>query len=721
MTGKQRRQFIKGGIGALFTLSFLPGSLRQAMAGRKTSLPGDEFLWLEEREDCAALAWVKQQNQRTLARFAESEEFRRTEKQILDSFNNQEQIPWISMEGQYGYNFWQDEDHPRGLLRRTTLPEYRKAAPRWETVLDIDALGKAEGKSWVYNGFQSLKTGDPHALIMLSPDGGDAVEIREFNLDTKAFIKEGFYLPSAKSDVSWIDKDTLYVATDFGAGTLTRSGYPRIVKRWRRGTPLSAAETVFEAQPNDISAFAGHDDTKGFERDYVGRVLDGIRQEIFLLTKQGKKIKIDIPADANFSTFREWMLIELKSDWMVKPHRYPSGALLATHFDDFLAGKRDLQVLFTPDQRTALCGYSFTRDHLILSTMKDVVNRLEVLTPQENTWQRRPFGNAPALSTLSAGGIDEETNDYFLTVEGFLQPPSLYMGNLDNDNAPELLKQEPPRFDASRYQVSQYFAESKDGTRVPYFQVALKNIELNGKNPTSLNGYGGFEVSLFPGYLGVEGSIWLEKGGVYVVANIRGGGEYGPAWHQAALRQNRHRAYEDFAAVAEDLIKRKITSPPWLCASGGSNGGLLVGNMLTLYPQLFGCIVCDVPLLDMARYTELSAGASWMAEYGDPSKPKEWEYIKTFSPYHNLNAQQPYPAVLFNTATSDDRVHPAHARKMAARMQKMGYQQAFFFENTEGGHSAAADGQQVAFLGALTAEFIRKHLPASADKENNIS
>lgn len=719
MTCKKRRQLIRGGVGAVLTLSLLPGSLRQAVANKKNSIPDDEFLWLEEREGAAALEWVRQQNQRTLVRFAGSDAFRRTELEILDSLNNNENIPWISKYGDYYYNIWSDEQNPRGLLRRTSLQEYRKAAPDWETVLDIDALNKTEGKSWVYAGFQPLKPNAACALVMLSPDGGDAVEVREFNLDSKEFVKEGFYLPLAKSDVSWIDKDTLYIGTDFGAGTLTRSGYPRIVKRWRRGTPLSAAETIFEARPEDMMAFAWHDDTTGFERDYVCRVLDGFRQEIFFLTAQKKKIKIDIPADATFSTHREWLLIQLRSDWKVGQHCYPSGALLAACFDDFLAGKRQLQVLFTPDRQTALSGYSGTRDHLILSIMDNVVNRLEVLTPHEKGWQRRPLGNAPALSTISAEGTDEETNDFFLTVEGFLQPPSLYMGNLDDEKEPELLKQEPTRFDASRYQVSQYFAVSDDGTRVPYFQVALKEVPLNGSNPTLLYGYGGFEESLFPEYLNSDMQVWLEKGGVYVVANIRGGGEYGPAWHQAALRQKRHRAYEDFAAVAEDLIKRKITSPRYLCASGGSNGGLLVGNMLTLYPQLFGCILCSVPLLDMAQYSRLSAGASWISEYGDPAKPDEWRYIKTFSPYHNIKAQQSYPPVLFCTATSDDRVHPAHARKMAARLQKMGYQQVYFFENIEGGHNAAADKQQQAFLSALMSEFMWKNLSTLADKEKN--
>ncbi|MDX7998282.1 S9 family peptidase [Xenorhabdus sp. Reich] len=693
-------------------MTSLPNSIRLAMAAEGGATASDEFLWLEDLQGEAAQQWVKQENQRTIVRYAQEDGFHKLEQQVLNILNKDTQIPWVSKRGDYYYNFWQDQANPRGLLRRTTPQEYRKAKPAWETVLDIDELVKAEGREWVYHGSQPLAPEYRYCLMKLSPDGGDAIEIREFDLIAKHFIKDGFNVPAAKSEASWIDKDTVFIATDFGPGSMTQSGYARIAKRWRRGTPLSAAETLYEAQPEDIMVFAYHNRTPGFERDYVGRFLDLYRREYFLLTKQDQKVKIDIPEDAELNTHREWLLIKLSRDWKVGGKRYPAGALLTVNFDDYLAGKRELQVLFTPNEQTALSGYSGTRDHLILSIMDNVVNRLEVLTPQGNSWQRRPLGNPGTINTISASGVDEETNDYFLIINGFLQPTSLYMGNLDGSEA-VLLKQGPQNFDAGRYQVSQHFARSKDGIRVPYFQISAKDLKLDGSNPTLLYGYGGFEVPLLPNYMGSEESVWLERGGVHVVANIRGGGEYGPAWHQAALKQNRHRAYEDFAAVAEDLIARKVTSSQHLGARGGSNGGLLVGNMLTLYPQLFGCIICEVPLLDMQRYTQLSAGASWIAEYGDPSKPDQWAYIKTFSPYHNIKAQMAYPPVLFYTATSDDRVNPAHARKMAARMQQMGYQQVYFYENTGGGHSAAADKKQAAFHSALVSEFMWSSLNSS--------
>ncbi|MCS3408825.1 prolyl oligopeptidase family protein [Serratia sp. AKBS12] len=690
-------------------MTTLPNSIRLAMAADQSN--ADQFLWLEQLHSQPALEWVTQQNQRTLSRYAQGTDFPRLEQQVLDILNKDTQIPWVAKYGENYYNFWQDRDNPRGLWRRTTLQEYRKAQPTWETVLDIDALGKTEGQEWVFHGATPLAPDYRYALLKLSPDGGDAVTVREFDLQQKRFVSDGFTLPVAKSVVSWADYQHLFVATYFGPDSLTQSGYPRVVKRWRRGTPLDSAETLYQARAEDMRAYAYHDDTPGFERDFIVRMMDFYHQETFLLDANGRQIKIEVPTDAELDCHREWLLIKLGSDWSLGDKTYPSGALLAANFADYLAGKRQLSVLFTPSERMALSGYATTRDHLIVSIMDDVVNRLEVLTPQGNGWQTRPLGTPGKLSTLSAGGIDDKTNDYFLTVSGFLQPTSLYLGNLDAGE-PELLKQGPQDFDASGYQVSQHFARSKDGTRIPYFQIAAGNLKLGGNNPTLLYGYGGFEVSLQPGYLGAKAPTWLERGGVYVVANIRGGGEYGPAWHQAALKQNRHRAYEDFAAVAQDLIARKVTSSQKLAARGGSNGGLLVGNMLTQYPELFGCIVCEVPLLDMQRYTQLSAGASWIAEYGDPRDAQQWAYLQAFSPYHNIKAGVAYPPTLFLTATSDDRVNPSHARKMAARMQQMGYQQAYFYENTAGGHSAAADKKQSAFHAALVSEFIWQTLQA---------
>ena len=665
----------------------------------------DPYLWLEETDGAKAMDWVKAKNAVTVKELGESAQFKKTRDQLLEILDSEDKIPYVDRMGSWLYNFWKDKAHPRGIWRRTTLDEYRKDKPNWETVIDIDALGKAEKENWVYEGVSCLKPEYRHCLVFLSRGGADAKVVREYDLKEKAFVKDGFTLPEAKTDASWIDANTLYVATDFGPNSMTASGYPRIVKEWKRGTPLSAAKTVYEGKHDDLSISASHDATPGFERDFVSRGIEFFSSETFVRGKDGKLTLIDVPKDAMPDPTREWLLIQLRSAWTVGGKTYAGGSLLATKFDDFMAGKRDFTVIFEPTPTTSLSGYSWTRNKLILMTLEDVSSHVEVLTPQPGAWKREPLGAAPPLSTIGGGASDPDNSDeYFLIVTGYLTPTTLSRGVLGKEDL-KPLKHMPSFFDASGLEVAQHFATSKDGTRVPYFVVSKKNLTLNGKNPTLLYGYGGFEISEQPGYSGGVGRAWLSHGGVYVVANIRGGGEYGPRWHQAALKANRLRAYEDFAAVAQDLFTKKITSHAHLGMMGGSNGGLLMGNMLTLYPQLPSAIVCQVPLLDMKRYTHLSAGASWIAEYGDPDKPEEWKWIRTFSPYQAVHKGAKYPAILFTTSTRDDRVGPAHARKMAAKLIDDGYD-ARFYENIEGGHGAAADNAQAAFMNALAYEFL---------------
>lgn len=669
----------------------------------------DPNLWLETIDGSKQLDWVRQQNSQTVKSYADSAEFKQLDARLLEVLDSNERIPMVSKIGDRYYNLWRDKDHPKGVWRRTTLDEYRKDKPAWETVIDLDALAASEKENWVWHGAECFKPDYKRCLVSLSRGGADADVVREFDLTDKQFVKGGFELPEAKSRVSWMDNDHLYVATDFGPGSMTKSSYPRIVKAWKRGTPLSSATTVYEARDDDMSVSAGRDNTPGFVRDFVVRQIAFYESETYLRGKDGKLTKIDVPNDANTDVHREWLLIEPRNDWTVAGKTYKSGSLIAAKFDDYMAGKRELTVLFEPTDSTALDAYSWTRHRLILNVMDNVVNRLEVLTPGDGDWKREALGGAPALSTIAAGGVDDDTSDdYFLTVTGFLQPTTLYYGSLGQGEA-QAIKHSPRFFDASKYDVSQHFAVSKDGTRVPYFEIAPKNLKADGTNPTLQYGYGGFEVSLQPAYSGSVGRAWLERGGVYVIANIRGGGEYGPRWHKAALKANRLRAYEDFAAVSEDLIQRKVTSPAHLGAMGGSNGGLLMGNMLTLYPQFYGAIVSQVALLDMQRYTHLSAGASWIAEYGDPDKPQEWEWIKTFSPYFNAKAGQKYPPVLFTTSTRDDRVGPVHARKMAAKLESLGYNTSFY-ENIEGGHGAAADNKQSACMNALGYTYLWDHV-----------
>ncbi len=670
----------------------------------------DENLWLEDIDGAKPLAWVKKENARTVSRYAENQDFKTLDARILEVLDSDAKIPVVSKIGDHFYNFWRDKEHPKGLWRRTTLAEYRKDKPAWETVIDLDALATSEKENWVWHGAQCLKPDYRRCLVSLSRGGADADVVREFDLSNKTFVKDGFTLPEAKTLVAWIDDDHLFVATDFGPGSMTDSSYARIVKEWKRGTPLSSAKTVYEGKKTDMSIWAFRDRTPGYERDFVSRALEFYSTETFLRGKDGKLTKIDVPSDAETDVEREWLLIEPRTAWTVGGKTYPSGSLLAANFDDFMAGKRDITVLFTPDAHTSLAGHSWTRHHLILNLMHDVVSEVRILTPAaKGDWKSEVLSGAPALSTMQAVGVDADDSDaYFLTVTGYLQPTTLYYGVLGQGDR-EALKHSPSFFDASKFAVSQHFATSKDGTKVPYFEIAPKTMKADGTNPTLVYGYGGFEIPLQPMYSAGVGRAWLEKGGVYVVANIRGGGEYGPAWHQAALKANRPRAYEDFAAVSQDLIDRKITSPKHMGMMGGSNGGLLAGNMLTKYPQLYGAGVSQVALLDMKRYPHMSAGASWMAEYGDPDKPEEWKYIQTFSPYHNLHKGTQYPPVLFTTSTRDDRVGPVHARKMAARMQAMGFD-ASFYENIEGGHGAAADNKQSAFMNALAYTYLWEHL-----------
>ncbi|MCA9126650.1 MAG: S9 family peptidase [Planctomycetales bacterium] len=668
----------------------------------------DPNLWLEDVSGEKQLAWVKEHNSVTQSHFEGQQSFNELNEDLLRILNSDERIPFVSKAGNYYYNFWRDRQHERGIWRRTTLTEYRKEHPDWEIVLDLDALAKEENENWVWDGAKILRPTYDLALIGLSRGGADASVTREFDMNTKSFVEGGFARAEAKGDLGWIDRDTVFVYTDFGSGTLTSSGYPRIAKLWRRGTTLEQAEVVYEGTPEDMYIAAFHDDSPGFERNFISRTLAFYSDELYLRKDSGELVKVDAPNSANKSVFHQHLLLELREPWTVDDKTFSAGSLLVSNFEDFMHGQRQLTVLFEPTENSSLASYSPTQDFILLNVLEDVKNRIYVLKHQEGQWRREPLMGAPAIGTVSVSAVDaDHSNAFWLTSSGYLTPTTLFYGEI-GDNLQQL-KQLTPQFDATGLKVSQQFATSQDGTRVPYFMVASADLKYDGSNPTLLYGYGGFEISLTPGYSASVGRAWLSQGGVYVVANIRGGGEYGPRWHQAALKANRLRAYEDFAAVAQDLIGRQVTSPQHLGIQGGSNGGLLVGNMIALYPSLFSAAVCQVPLLDMRRYHLLLAGASWMAEYGDPDSPGEWEFIKTYSPYQNIRKDTRYPAVLFTTSTRDDRVHPGHARKMMALMEAQGHDVSYY-ENIEGGHGGAANNKQRAYMQALAYSFLRERL-----------
>ncbi|HEV3235987.1 MAG TPA: prolyl oligopeptidase family serine peptidase, partial [Gemmataceae bacterium] len=633
--------------------------------------PKDSFMWLEDVTGDKALSWVKERNATSTGELTKGPEFAALNERLLKILDSKDRIPGITKHGPWYYNFWRDDKNKRGLWRRTTLEEYRKEKPDWEIVLDLDALSEKEKENWVWHGADFLRPKYEHCLISLSRGGADAAVVREFDVVAKAFVKEGFTVPEAKSEISWRDIDTLYVGTDFGPGSLTKSGYPRITKEWKRGAKLADAKIVFEGQADDVSAGAFWDLTPGYEREFALRSPSFFTNEMFV-HRDGKFVKIDKPDDARAAVSRDWMFITLRTEWKVGDKTYPAGSLLAIKFEAFLKGDRAFDVLFEPTERKSLAGFSPTRRHVIVNELDNVANRLFVLTSANGAWKREALPQTAPFSSAGAAAVDrDESDEYFLTVSGYLTPSTLYLGKVGGKQ--EKLKGTPSFFNSEGLEVTQHEVASKDGTKIPYFQVARKDLKLDSSNPTLLYGYGGFEIPMTPAYQASVGAAWLEKGGVYVVANIRGGGEFGPKWHQAALKAKRLRAYEDFAAVAEDLVKRKVTTPKHLGAMGGSNGGLLMGNMLTLYPDRFGAIVCQVPLLDMQRYHKLLAGASWMEEFGDPDKPDEWDSLKTFSPYHNVKTGVHYPRTLFTTSTRDDRVHPGHARKMVARMLEMGH------------------------------------------------
>ena len=666
----------------------------------------DPYRWLEDVTGESALAWVRERNAEAFAELTRSAGFAALRAEIREVLDADDRIPYPVTRGQYLYNFWRDATHPRGLWRRTSLASYREAAPDWEVVLDVDALADVEGENWVWHGAGVLRPDHRLALVTLSRGGADASVVREFDMVTKSFVDGGFFLPEAKSSVGWIDENRVYVGTDFAEGSLTTSGYPRVVKEWRRGTPLDDAVTVFEGELEDVSVDASHDPTEDFERDFVYRSVDFYRTLMYLRTPTGL-VRVEVPDDAETSVHREWLLVTPRTEWSVGERVFPAGTLLAADFDAFLAGRRELEVLFEPDEHTSLAYHAWTRNHLIVATLRDVQSRFTVLTPTAAGWTTAPLADLPDAGSADICDTNPDVDDeYYLSASGYLQPATLYRGEIGAQ--PEILKQAPAFFPTDGCTVDQYFAVSDDGTRIPYFVVGT------GKpGPTLLYGYGGFEVSLTPGYSGTIGRAWLARGGTYAVANIRGGGEYGPDWHQSVIRENRLRVYEDFAAVARDLVSRGVTTPAQLGIEGGSNGGLLMGVMLTRYPELFGAIVCSVPLLDMRRYHQLLAGASWVAEYGDPDDPDDWAFIKEYSPYQNVRAGRPYPPIFITTSTRDDRVHPGHARKMVARLGELGYD-VRYYENIEGGHGGAADNEQLAHKSALTYEFLWRTLGRGA-------
>jgi prolyl oligopeptidase len=698
---------------ALGFLALNTSALAQTAAD---TVSNDPFLWLEEVEGEKALSWVRGQNARSLPKLTQDPRYAKLEEDALNIIRAKDRLTFGSYADGFVSNFWQDTNHVRGIWRRADFTAWRLGSPAWETVLDIDKLAKDEGKNWVYQGNNPL---DPHdiwntrLLLDLSNGGKDADTKREWDVKTRSFVEGGFELPEAKSNAVWVDKDTLLVSTDWGPGSMTESGYAFIVKRLKRGQKLENAVEVYRGTEKDVAVAAFRVDDGTRYHHFINRAPTFFTTETFYLESDGKVAKLDLPSKHSLQGLRAGLIyLTLQEDWTPRGAKkaIAAGSLVSAPLAALKAktGAITTTTIYAPGPREALQDVSMAKTGLYVTLSTNVKSAVRYYTRNsKGTWSFRPVAlPANGVASVVDAGIRQE--EAFFSYNDFITPPSIQYAAKPSDK-PATVQAQAARFDASNLEVNQYEATSKDGTKIPYFVIAKKGLILDGTAPTLLYGYGGFEVSLLPNYSAMNGKLWNERGGVYVLANIRGGGEFGPAWHTAGLKGKRQVIYDDFIGVAEDLIARKITSPRRLGIQGGSNGGLLMGVMMTQRPELFQAVVCQVPLLDMLRYHKLLAGASWVDEYGDPDVPAERPWLEKFSPYQNLKTASPFPEAFFLTSTKDDRVHPGHARKYAAKMESLGMP-FLYYENIDGGHSAAANLVESAKQRALVATYLMQKL-----------
>ncbi|MFT6474335.1 prolyl oligopeptidase family serine peptidase [Qipengyuania profunda] len=679
----------------------------------------DPYIWLEEIQGERALAKVDQWNADTEAVLTAQAEYplaKAWARQILDD-TRQIAMPDAIM-GDQVTNLWRDADNPRGLWRTATLDSYLAGAPEWRTLIDVDQLGEDEGQSWVWHGANCLAPDYTRCLVSLSPGGTDADVVREFDIATGAFVEGGFTLPEAKSNVAWYDENTLFVGTDEGAGSLTDSGYPRLVKLWERGTDFAQARLIAEGEQTDISmnGFSVLDGETRYR--FVRRGPSFWTSEYALVTDNGDTVPLPLPEDAEFEAVLGGFVIgKLNSPMETSTGTEQPGALLAWSLDDVLDGG-DPQpfAVFRPSETQAVEQVAASENKLWVKVLDDVSGKLIELTPDATGWTERAM-DLPANSTIQIAETSGTGDTAFVTVESMLTPPTLYA--VPSEGEPVAIASEPAQFDASKFSVEQKFATSKDGTKVPYYLVRPAGAE--GPLPTLIHAYGGFRAAQTPKYLTAEpyrsgplGLFWVESGNAYVLANIRGGGEYGPRWHEDALREKRQNSFDDFHAVADDLVANRLASPGRIAASGRSNGGVLVGAVANQRPDLYGAIISGSPLIDMKRYNKLLAGASWMAEYGNPDVPADWAFMREWSPYQNMRDTPDVPAAFYYLSTLDDRVHPGHARKAAAKHEAWG-QTFYYHEYREGGHSVGSDHEEDAKRAALLLAYLNREIGSGAD------
>lgn len=673
----------------------------------------DPWIWLEEVESSRSLAWAADQNRLSIPRLQSDARFEEIRQELDDIFTSDDRIPAASLINGQVYNFWRDDDHVRGILRKATLESYASDNIQWDTVLDIDSLASIENANWVYKGRTCLPSDPGRCLLHLSDGGKDAVVIREFDLESKNFVDGGFFVEEAKTNIDWVDANNLIVGSDFGEGSLTTSGYARTLRLWQRGTAIEDAVQLIETDEEDMSVGVRTLTSGNSELSFINRRPDFFTEENWLLTDQGALAKLPLPIDANFQGMLGGnAIILLRSNWSLENGiSYASGSLISMNLRQSISegSATGLATILDPqsdEQLDAISGVSITSESIYVTALKDVAGVLLRVRQDDDNWAVSQI-TLPENGAIQVTSADDYSDTVLVNFESFLIPDTLYL--IEGDAQPRLIKSLNPRFDASNYIAEQKFVNSADGTRVPYFVVRSADVEMDGSTPVELTAYGGFELSRTPAYLGGLDQVWLSRGGAYVLANIRGGGEYGPEWHQAGLMENRQRVFDDFIAVADDLIATGLTSSEKLGIRGGSNGGLLVTAVMVQRPELYKAIISSVPLIDMLRYHKLLAGASWIAEYGNPDIPEQREFISEYSPYQLVSSEVNYPEIFLWTNPKDDRVHPGHARKMAARMMEQGHD-IIYFENAEGGHGGGANLQQLATTNAMQLVYLLQQL-----------
>lgn len=679
----------------------------------QTPILDDPYIWLENVESADALAWAAQQNALSVPSLQGDSRFEEIRSEIEAVLTSDDRIPTPSLSNGRVTNFWQDEVHVRGILRRTTLDSYRSDNPQWETVLDIDSLATLENTNWVYKGRTCLPSDSSRCLLRLSDGGKDAVVLREYDLDNKNFVDGGFTVAEAKTNVDWLDANTLIIGTDFGAGSLTSSGYARTLRLWRRGTDIDTAEQIIEVDTQDMVVAFNSMQEEETTFSFITRRPDFFTEQNWLVTPNGDLAEVPFPIDVSLQgVFGEQLIALMRSDWTPDgENTYPAGSLIAMDINDSTnsGSPSNISIILDPDSNNtldAINSIGITKNSIYVSALKDVSGQLLRVRPQDGNWNVTavPMPENGAIRIVSA---DDYSDSIIVSYQSFLTPSTHYL--IEDDQTPVAIKALQQQFDAQSYRVDQYFVASADSTPIPYYVVRAKDTMMNGSTPTRLTAYGGFELSRTPAYMSAQGQAWLKRGGAYVLANIRGGGEYGPRWHQTALLENRQRVFDDFIAVAEDVIATGLTSSDHLGISGGSNGGLLVTAVMVQRPELYKAIISAVPLIDMLRYHRLLAGASWMAEYGNPDIPEHHAFISEYSPYQNVSATADYPKIFLWTNPKDDRVHPGHARKMAARMLEQGHE-LIYFENAEGGHGGGANLNQLAQTQAMELVYLLQQL-----------